>query len=132
MSRPSYFKELNVSGLFSHALTNSGSRIEVYIISDFRCPNCQRVEEMLKKIYEKYNKKVCIKFIFCSDYIDEMAMACEAAWKQNKFSQMRDLIFENKRQLDRDSIGYTLARTLGLNMIKFNQDINDNQIFKSC
>ena len=61
--------------------------------NNFKCPACQKAENSLKKLYNKYNNEVKFKFIYFRDYIGDDALACEAAAKQNKFKQMHDMIF---------------------------------------
>ncbi len=123
--QPPYYKELETNQLYSHTLVKSNSNTIVYIISDFHCPACQNVEKRLKYLYDKYNKKVTFKFIYFSDYIDNSALACEVAAKQNKFREMHDIIFENAELLNQDSIYYHFAKEIGLKMNEFVYEMRD-------
>ena len=77
---------------------------------------------------KKYNNKVSFKFVYFSDYIGKSALACEAAAKQNKFKKMHNIIFENTNLLNKDTIYNYFAVKLGLNINKFNKDMNNKQI----
>lgn len=56
-------------------------------------------------------------------------MAALAAHKQNKFWQMHDLIFENYTQLTPEKFK-EFAGKLGLDMAKFEQDLDDVELTK--
>jgi len=126
--KPLFFKNINTSGIYSHNLTKNNSKTEVIIISDFKCPSCQKAEKALKELYSKYNNKVNFKFVFYSYYIDKSILACEAAAKQNKFKEMHDVIFKNADILEKDTVYYKFAKEIGLKMNLFNADMKDKNI----
>lgn len=127
--RPPFFNTIETSNLFYQNLTDSAT-LEVYIISDFNCVSCQKIKIELEKLYKKYNKRVNFRFVYFSDYIDKSAIACEAAARQNYFKKMHDKIFENKTNLNHDSIYYRFAREIGMNIEIFSKDMNDEEILK--
>ncbi len=102
--QPPHYKTIDPQKLYSHNLTQNTSKVIVYVVSDYQCPKCQKVETELKYLYNKYRYNVCFKFVYYSAYIDKIALLSEAAAKQNKFIEMHDLIFENSDKLYQDSI----------------------------
>ena len=111
-------------------LTNNNSNNNVYIISDFKCPVCQKAEQTVQRFIQKYKNTINFRFIIASDYIDKGALACYAANKQNKFKQMHDLIFRNSNLEIHDSSYYVFAEEIKLDMKIFNTDINNPKSLK--
>ena len=128
--RPPFYQKIETSNLFSQNITPDKATFEVYIISDFSCTSCQKVETELQKLYTKYNNRVNFRFVYFSDYIDKSAIACEAAANQGKFRQMHDKIFENIAELHQDSVYFRFARGIGIDINKFLTDLNDDKILK--
>jgi len=128
--KPSFFKTIETADLYSQNITENNSKIQVYIISDYKCPSCQKAENILNYLYKKYYNEVNFKFIYFSDYIGDDALACEAAAKQNKFKQMHDLLFENTNLLCKDSIYYDFAKKLNLNLNDFKDDFQNKMVLK--
>ncbi|MFA6925014.1 MAG: thioredoxin domain-containing protein [Bacteroidales bacterium] len=128
--QPSYFNKIDTTNLYCHNLTENNSKTKVFIISDFNCPSCQKAERKLKYLYEKYNKNVNFKFIYFSGYFDNDALACEAAAKQGKFRNMHDIIFENVKLLNKKSIYFDFAKTIGLDINKFKTDMQDKTVLR--
>jgi protein-disulfide isomerase len=58
------------------------------------------------------------------------AVATEAAYRQGKFWEMHDLIFQNQRQLSAEKY-YELAGTLGLDVAKFKKDFASAEVTKA-
>ncbi|MCK4662326.1 MAG: thioredoxin domain-containing protein [Bacteroidales bacterium] len=129
--QPSFFKKVEMSDIYSHNIIKNNSKIQVFIISDFSCPACLKAEDILKKLYKKYNNNVSFEFIYFSDYVENSALACEAAAKQDKFRQMHNVIFENADSLYNDSIYYDFAKKIDLDLEKFKKDMQDKNILKT-
>lgn len=109
--------------------------IEEY--GDFQCPPCGFFHPILKRIEGEYEKEVRVSFHHyplrnMHKHADEAARAAEAAALQGKFWQMHDLIFEKQKEWSDAPaarpifLGY--ARTLGLDLGKFAQDIDSAPI----
>ncbi len=128
--QPPFYNIVKTNELLSNNLTENKSTTEVFIISDFNCPACQKAEKELNKLYEKYNNDVNFKFVFYSDYIDKGALACEAAANQNKFRQMHDIIFSNPNLLQQENIYEDFAVELGLNIYEFEDNINNPELLR--
>lgn len=125
--RPPFYNTIETKNILSQNISSSDkANLDVFIVSDFDCPNCQKAERDLKGIYEKYRETVNFKFVYFSSYIDQSIMACEAAANQNRFKEMHDKIFDNASLLHQDSIFFQFARELGLNMDTFSKDMQGN------
>ena len=80
---PSSKIKIQTDQLFSLDINDDkASKIDVFIISSFNCPACQRVQPKMKKIIKKYNNFVNFKFIYFADYVSNSAIACVAAKNQ--------------------------------------------------
>ena len=86
---------------------------------------------MLEQVLEKYPDQV--KLIFLSfplanhKFAKKAAIAAFAAKKQGKFWEYHDRLFENLESLN-DQKFVEIAREVGLNMERFEKDINDLKI----
>jgi protein-disulfide isomerase len=82
-------------------------------------------------LLDKYPKDVKLVFknfpLPMHPFARKAAAAALAADKQGKFWQFSDKLFENYSNLNDDKI-QDIARQLGLNMEKFNRDVNDASI----
>lgn len=128
--KPSFFRIIETADLYSQNITENKSNIQVYIISNYKCPSCQKAENILNYLYQKYYNKVNFRFIYFSDYIGNDALACEAAAKQNQFKQMHNLIFKNTDLLYKDSIYYDFAKKLNLNLNDFKDSFHNKMVLK--
>ncbi len=100
----------------------------VYIISDFKCSTCRKTESKIKKIIDKFKDKIEFRFVYHSSYIDKCALAVEAASKQENFLQMHDQLF--KKDLSDNKVYNEIAKKLDIDIDKFNNDMNNNNILK--
>ena len=105
--------------------------VKIYVFSDFQCPVCKRVVEPVKAVARELGDKVQI--IFKQNALEMhpnafvAAAASMAAYKQGKFWQMHDKLFQNQRNLaEPDLLVY--AEELGLDMVKFKADMNSKEI----
>jgi predicted DsbA family dithiol-disulfide isomerase len=129
--QPPNYRTINTDGLYYHDITTSNSNVNVYIISDYRCPACQKAEEILTSLSLKYNNSVNFRFVYYSDYIDKSAIACEAAANQNKFIQMHNLIFNYSDYLINSAIYYDFADSISLDIDKFCTDMDDPHMYNN-
>jgi len=104
--------------------------VAVFAFLDYQCPYCGRVYPVLKQLLDKYPKdvKLVIKHFPLSmhKFADKAAMAALAASNQNKekYAKLTELLFANFNKLNDASIAQ-YAQEAGLDMKKFNKDIND-------
>jgi protein-disulfide isomerase len=111
--------------------TDAPVLIEEY--GDFQCPPCGFFHPMLKRLEGEYQTQLRVAFHHyplrtLHKNADEAARAAEAAALQGKFWQMHDLLFEKQKEWTEAPVARTMflnyARTLGLDLQKFTQDID--------
>jgi protein-disulfide isomerase len=109
--------------------------IEEY--GDFQCPPCGFLHPILKRLEGEYETQVRVAFRHyplraMHKHAAEAARAAEAAALQGKFWQMHDLLFEKQNEWKDAPAARPLilnyARTLGLDLGKFTQDIDSAAI----
>ena len=106
------------------------AKVTVVEYSDFECPYCSKAAEVVNKLKKNYANKV--RFVFRqfplpmhknAPLASEAALAAHA---QGKFWEMHDKLFENFRNLNRESIeGF--AQEIGLNMEKFKAALDGDE-----
>jgi len=104
--------------------------------SDFQCPACASYAPMVKRVAEEFGNQLAIAYrhfpLPQHKNAPLAAQAAEAAGKQGKFWEMHDKIFANQREWAESSnarAAFTrYAEFLGLNMEKFNADIDSQEI----
>lgn len=115
-----------------HFEGGKSASIEIVEFGDYQCPHCGSAYPVLKKMQKTFGDQ--IKFIFRNfplqeshEYAFAAASAAEAAALQNKFWEMHDAIYENQSKLNND-LFEKLATSIGLDLDKFNQDLNSDSI----
>lgn len=105
--------------------------VTIVAFSDFQCPYCSRAHPTLTKLLDQYPGQVRIAFrhLPLAFHADARLAhrAAIASGRQGRFWEMHDRIFENSRSLDRDSL-LDHARALGLDMQKFNDDLESEAV----
>ncbi len=104
------------------------AKVTIVEFSDFECPYCSRSAKVASQIKVKYSSKV--RFVFRNYPLsfhknaNIAAQASLAADAQGKFWPFHDIMFENQKKLDRDSLnGY--AKQLGLDVEKFKKALDE-------
>jgi len=103
------------------------ARVTVEVWSDFQCPFCEKGATIIASLRAKYGKQVRIVFrhhpLPSHAQARLAAIAAMAAHEQGKFWEMHDVLFDNQRALDRESLeGY--ARGLGLDLDRFRKALD--------
>ncbi|MFH1529353.1 MAG: thioredoxin domain-containing protein [Pseudomonadota bacterium] len=102
----------------------------VFILSDFQCPVCKRAADGLKPLLTEFPD---VRWIFWNNPLDmhrrarAAATASMAAFRQGKFWEYHDALFENSRALE-DADLEQVAASLGLDMETFRKDLGDNTL----
>jgi protein-disulfide isomerase len=101
---------------------------------DFRCPYCrQTYTEVLPKIREKYPEKVRIVVRHLPLEIHPVApgtaRASVAAFRQGKFWDFHDALFENEDSVGRQRF-VEIARKIGLDVDRFQKDLDSPEVAK--
>lgn len=112
------------------------AKVTIVEFGDFQCPACGAAHPVLKQIVSDYKDKVY--FVFRNFPLPMhanaplAAQAAYAAGSQGKFWEMHDKLYESQDEWAEKSsgpakeviVGY--AKELGLDMTKFNDDLNKN------
>jgi protein-disulfide isomerase len=106
--------------------------ITIVEFSDFQCPYCSRVAPLMNRILKKYPTRVKLVFKnYPLTRIHKMAMkaaiASLAAKEQGRYWEYHDKLFENHKELSNEKL-LDIARELGLDMAKFEHDMQDPKI----
>jgi protein-disulfide isomerase len=105
--------------------------VTIVEFTDFQCPYCAKVVPALNQALEKNPDKVKLVYkafpLSTHPFARKAAAAAVAAGRQGKFWEFHDLLFQNYNRLN-DQVIQELAQQLGLDMQKFDKDMNDPQI----
>jgi protein-disulfide isomerase len=103
------------------------AKVTIYEFSDFECPFCGRGAKTIDEVKKAYPKNVRVVFknlpLSFHKNADVAARAGVAANNQGKFWAMHDKMFENYKSLEEPNL-LRFAKEVGLNMAKFNKDLN--------
>lgn len=115
-----------------HIDGNINAAIELVEYGDYECPYCGRAYPIVKNIQQVLGAD--LKFVFRNFPLSKIhphafaaAVVTEAAALQNRFWQMHDIIFENQRNLNTESI-FQFAEALELDMQQFKRDIQRKEL----
>ncbi|HQU86133.1 MAG TPA: thioredoxin domain-containing protein, partial [Pyrinomonadaceae bacterium] len=107
--------------------------VTVVMFSDFQCPACSATHPILKKVLAEFPAEK-IRFVvrdypleFIHNNAFQAALAANAAFKQGKFFEYTEILYNNQNALDAASLK-KYAANLGLNLPKFEADMNDANI----
>lgn len=104
--------------------------VTMVIFTDFQCPYCIKLVPLLDQVMEKYKGKIKLVFKNMPLQFHEMAepaaRAALAANEQGKFWEFHDKLF-TVEQLKPEAIT-TVATSLGLDMARFNTDMQSPMI----
>lgn len=115
-----------------HHQGNLDAPIQLVEYGDYECPYCAEALPTIQALQENFGENLLV--VFRNFPLEEMhpdannaALAAEAAARQNKFWEMHDLLYENQDRLDAESL-FGFAEELGLDMEKFQQDLQDSAL----
>lgn len=108
--------------------------VTVVEYADFQCPACQAADPLVKEMLNEYDEEVRLVYrhfpltqIHPQAY--DAARASVAAYRQDSFWEMHDLLFVNQSDWSGDpnarSIFEGYAEDIGLDMEQYNQDFSD-------
>lgn len=128
----------NVAPVSAKDITNGQNKAGVTLIeySDFQCPACAAYYPLVKQLLTEYDGKIYFVYrIFPLTRIHPNAkissQAAYAAYKQNKFFEMSDLLFNGQKDWSNESdprkIFMSYANELKLDTKKFEADMNSNE-----
>jgi len=126
-----FVQEINVTG--SPFRGAADAPVTIALFTDFQCPYCAKIVPLLDQVLEKNKGKVKLAFknfpLNNHQFARKAAAAALAAGKQGKFWEYHDRLFQNYNRLN-DQVVQEQAQQLGLDMQKFEKDMNDPQIMQ--
>ena len=107
-------------------------RAKVLIYGDYLCPYCRRLKPVLDRLRATLGERATYAY---RQFPNEKAhpgaefasRAAEAAGRQDKFWEMHDAFYAHEPQL-REAAVLEIARSLGLDMARFREDIDDEAV----
>lgn len=116
---------------------NKDAKVTLIEYLDFECEACAQYFPLIKRLEEEFGNEVkfVVRYFPLPGHKNSMtsALSAETAGKQGKFWGMHDLLYTNQRswgekQKAEPTIFEGYARQLGLDMEKFNQDIELKEV----
>lgn len=111
----------------------TSERVDIVLFSDFQCPYCAQLAPAVRELQIKGIDGVPATIVFKNFPLGmhpnaQVAhQAAMAAKEQGKFWEMHDLLFAGQSKAQRsDLLGY--AKQLGLNMVRFEKDLDSDRI----
>lgn len=100
--------------------------VEIVVFSEFQCPYCASLVLTLDQVLEKHDGRVKIVFknypLRNHAFSLPSAAAALAGYRQGKFWEFHDRLFENTKELSNQKI-QEIAVQLGLDMARFSKDM---------
>lgn len=117
-----------------HIKGNADAKVVLVEYGDMQCPTCKAFDPIVDSVVNEYKDK--IKFVFKHFPLTSIhknallaANAVEAAGNQNKFWEMKALLFSKQEEwagsLSANTKMIEYATSLGLDLKKFEADLND-------
>jgi len=118
---------------------NSNAKVTLVEYADFQCSACGSIYPIVKKLEGDFKNdlRVVFRFFPLTDSHQNSMIAAQAAYAaslQGKFWEIHDMIFENQDKWSNNTlakdifVGY--AKTLGLNLSKFESDMGNESTIK--
>jgi protein-disulfide isomerase len=123
-------KDIPLAGSPSRGPENAP--ITIVEFADFECPACGKAYPVLEKMLKRYPGQV--RFVFKNyplsihKHAEKAARAAMAAAKQGKFWEMHHALFDLQPELPEEAAIQRVAKSLGLDMKKFNDDLASEAI----
>ena len=123
----------------SPRLGKKDAKVKLVVFSDFQCPFCQKMAKLLEEKYQEHSEEVAV--YFKNFVVHSKAMlehqAAMSAWKQGKFWEYHDLLFQNRQEMikiskeSQEKLKEKLiefAQQLGLDQDKFLTDLESEEV----
>lgn len=112
------------------------AKVSLVEYSDFQCPACAAYHPIVNQLLSEFSGKIIFAYrFFPLSQVHQNAMtsaqAAYAAYKQGKFTDMYNMLFDNQNSWKTDNgaqelfIGY--AQKIGLDRDKFKKDMNSDE-----
>ncbi len=100
--------------------------IVIYEFSEFQCPFCKRGANTMKEVMDEYEGKIKLYYVMRPLGFHQKAPAAAAAsfaaWKQGKFWEFHDYLWEHQKEMG-EELYLKWAEENGMNMSKFKEDM---------
>jgi protein-disulfide isomerase len=119
-----------------HILGNPDAPVTLEEFGDFQCPPCGIVSGPINQLEQDYRPRLRVIFrhfpLTMHRHAREAALASEAAGRQGRFWQMHDVLYREQavwsEAADVRPLFDTYAGTLGLNIDRFNKDMESDEV----
>lgn len=106
--------------------------VTIVMFTDFQCSACAATYPALKRVMAEYSDKIHFvvrdfPIVSIHENAFQAALAANAANRQGKFFQYKELLYNNQNALDAESLK-KYATELGLDLKKFEADIKDEKL----
>lgn len=123
----------DVIGAEPNVKGNPDAKVTLVEFSDFECPACHTFYPIVKEIADKYSNDLKVVYrhfpLTMHPRAIPTARAAEAAANQGKFWEYHNELFDNFPDYT-DAQITKYAQDIGLDMDKFNQDLNSDDVVK--
>jgi protein-disulfide isomerase len=119
-----------------HVLGNPDAPVTLEEFGDFQCPPCGMLSGPINQLEQDYRPRLRVIFrhfpLTMHRHAREAALASEAAGQQGRFWQMHDVLYREQavwsEAADVRPLFDTYAGTLGLNIDRFNKDMESDEV----
>ncbi|HEX3699175.1 MAG TPA: Na+/H+ antiporter NhaA [Phenylobacterium sp.] len=108
------------------------AEVSVLIYGDYLCPYCRRLRGVLERLRRAMGDRLAYTFRHFPNEpahpgAEFASEAAEAAARQGRFWEMHDALYEREPPLTREHV-FDAARAIGLDMDRFQRDLDDPSI----
>jgi protein-disulfide isomerase len=105
---------------------NDRALVTVVVFADFECPHCKMEAPVLRKAIQQYRGQAKLVYLHfpleMHPRAQVAAVAAEAAFRQGKFWEMHDLIFDHQSQLEDEDLERYARQIQGLDVARWRAD----------
>jgi hypothetical protein len=105
------------------------SQTDIIFAFDYECPTCHSVKHKVDSLLKEDKMDISVRYVYFSDYVSPIAIACDAAAKQGKFWPMFNKVFEYDCNDNQNNKLIKIATEIGIDTTKFKQDMKDSDEF---
>lgn len=105
---------------------NPRAPVTVVVFADFECPHCKAEAPVLRKAIQQYRSQAQLVYLHfplsMHPRAEVAAHAAEAAFRQGKFWEMHDLVFDHQSQLEDEDLERYARQIPGLDFNQWQAD----------
>jgi protein-disulfide isomerase len=111
---------------------NERAAVTVVVFADFECPHCKAEAPTLRKAIQQYRSQAKLVYMHfplgMHPRAEVASRAAEAAFRQGKFWEMHDLIFDHQSQLEDQDLERYAQQIPGLDFGKWKADFQSDDV----